>query len=123
LPAILELWVRAGKKQAKLLLDFVIRASDAAHMSVADSIRQKLTIAFAPAHLSVNDESARHAGHAGARPGGESHFDVVIISESFSGLSRVERQRRVYAALDEEFRRGLHALSLRVETPAEAERG
>jgi BolA protein len=117
-----ELWVRTGKKQAKLLLDFAKRASDAALMSVADSIRQKLTIAFAPAQLSVSDESARHAGHAGARPGGETHFDVVIVSESFSGLSRVERQRRIYDALDEEFRRGLHALSLKARTPAEAER-
>jgi BolA protein len=117
-----ELWVRTGKKQAKLLLDFAKRASDAALMSVADSIRQKLTIAFALAQLSVSDESARHAGHAGARPGGETHFDVVIVSESFSGLSRVERQRRIYDALDEEFRRGLHALSLKARTPAEAER-
>jgi BolA protein len=91
-------------------------------MAVAQSIHRKLTAAFAPSDLSVSDESAHHAGHAGASPGGESHFDVRIVSESFTGLSRVERQRRIYAALDAEFRGGLHALSLKALTPAEAQR-
>jgi BolA protein len=89
-------------------------------MAVADTIREKLTAAFAPQTLTVADESARHAGHAGASPGGETHFDVRIISEQFQGVSRVERQRRIYAALDAEFRGGLHALSLKAQTPAEA---
>jgi BolA protein len=89
-------------------------------MAVAETIRQKLTAAFTPEALSVTDESARHAGHAGARAGGESHFDVRIVSEKFHGLTRVERQRRVHAALDAEFRGGLHALSLKTLTPAEA---
>jgi BolA protein len=91
-------------------------------MAVADPIRQKLTAAFAPEALTVTDESARHAGHAGASPGGETHFDVHIVSGQFSGLTRVERQRRVYAALETEFRGGLHALSLKTLTPAEAGR-
>jgi BolA protein len=91
-------------------------------MTVTDSIKQKLTSAFAPLELEVQDESARHEGHAGHKPGGETHFDVHIVSEAFAGLSRVERQRRIYVALDAEFRAGLHALSLKVQTPAEAGR-
>lgn len=89
-------------------------------MAVADRIREKLTSAFAPAELVVTDESARHAGHAGARPGGETHFDVRIVSADFDGASRVERQRRVYAALADELKTQVHALSLTTLTPAEA---
>ena len=89
-------------------------------MVVAETIRQKLTAAFAPEALSVTDESAHHAGHAGAQPGGETHFNVRIVSAQFTGLTRVERQRRIYAALEAEFRAGLHALSLKALTPAEA---
>jgi BolA protein len=89
-------------------------------MSVAQTIREKLTAAFAPAHLVVEDESAKHHGHAGALPGGETHFGVVIVSSAFEGLSRVERQRRVYAALSDEMRGRVHALSLKAQTPAEA---
>ena len=92
-------------------------------MTVTDLIKQKLTSAFAPSELVVEDESARHEGHAGHRPGGETHFDVHIVSEAFTGLTRVERQRRIYAALDAEFRAGLHALSLKAQTPAEFGRG
>jgi BolA family transcriptional regulator, general stress-responsive regulator len=89
-------------------------------MSVADSICEKLTAAFAPKELVVEDESDRHAGHAGARPGGETHFNVRIVSEAFDGVSRVERQRRVYAALADEMKVRVHALSLTTLTPAEA---
>jgi BolA protein len=92
-------------------------------MAVAETIRQKLTIAFTPSLLTVADESAQHEGHAGHRPGGETHFDVHIVSDAFTGVTRVERQRRIYAALDAEFRAGLHALSLKAQTPAEAGRG
>jgi len=89
-------------------------------MSVAATIVKKLTVAFAPTDLSVEDESARHAGHSGARPGGETHFNVRIVSASFEGVSRVERQRRVYAALADELKpNGVHALSLTTLTPAE----
>jgi BolA protein len=91
-------------------------------MAVAENIKRKLTDAFMPLELAVTDDSARHQGHAGHRPGGESHFDVRIVSAAFEGVPRVERQRRIYAALDEEFRGGLHALTLKAMTPAEAAR-
>jgi BolA protein len=89
-------------------------------MSAANRIHEKLTMAFTPAELMVEDQSARHVGHAGARPGGESHFHVRIVAAIFDGLSRVERQRRVYAALDAELRGTVHALSLTALTPQEA---
>jgi len=89
-------------------------------MTVAENIKRKLIITFAPEDLTVSDQSAQHEGHAGHRPGGETHFDVRIVSAQFDGLTRVERQRRIYAALDDEFRGGLHALSLKALTPAEA---
>ena len=88
--------------------------------AVADAIRIKLEQAFTPERLEVVDDSARHAGHAGARGEGESHFNVVIVSSVFQGLSRVERQRRVNAALAEEFAAGLHALSIKAKAPGEA---
>jgi len=93
-------------------------------MPVADTIREKLTTAFVPAALDVVDESQRHAGHAGATRAdgsqGETHFHVRIVSIAFEGASRVERQRRVYAALAEELKGPVHALSLAALTPAEA---
>ncbi|SRR5258707_482736 len=89
-------------------------------MTMADTIRAKLTAAFAPAELIIEDDSAKHAGHSGARPGGETHYSVRVVSESFAGLSRVERQRRVYAALAEELKPDkIHALALTTITPAE----
>jgi BolA family transcriptional regulator, general stress-responsive regulator len=89
-------------------------------MTVADTIRRKLEAAFAPSELVVEDDSAKHAGHSGARPGGETHFSVRLVSESFAGLGRVERQRRVYAALADEMKpNGIHALALTTLTPAE----
>jgi BolA family transcriptional regulator, general stress-responsive regulator len=95
-------------------------------MTVADTIHQKLTEAFAPALLQVNDDSAHHAGHAGAARAdggvGETHFSVRLVSEKFEGVPRVERQRRVYAVLDAQFKAGLHALSLTALTPAEVSR-
>ena len=89
-------------------------------MTVTDTIRDKLSAAFAPVALEVTDESAMHAGHAGARPGGETHFRVRIVSPAFEGISRVERQRRVYAALADEMRTRVHALALVTLTPTEA---
>jgi len=89
-------------------------------MTMADIIRGKLSAAFAPVALEVKDESAMHAGHAGARPGGETHFRVRIVSPAFQGASRVERQRQVYAALSEELEARVHALALVTLTPAEA---
>ena len=93
-------------------------------MTMADTIRRKLTASFAPSALDIEDESAKHAGHSGAREfgrgaDGETHFNVRIVSAAFEGVSRVERQRRVYAALAEELKGSIHALSLTTLTPAE----
>jgi BolA protein len=76
-------------------------------------IEEKLTEAFQPARLTVRDDSAAHAGHAGAAPGGETHYTVEIESEAFAGLSRVQIQRAVMMVLQGEFDTGLHALSLK----------
>jgi BolA protein len=84
---------------------------------VADIIHRKLTDAFQPSRLEIVDESHRHAGHAGARPEGETHFRVEIVSAVFIGHSRVARQRLVYAALADELRSDIHALSLATLTP------
>jgi BolA protein len=89
-------------------------------MRVADQIRSKLTAALHPSTLEIVDESHRHKGHAGARPNGESHFRVEIVSESFEGKTRLERQRMVYAALSEEMSHDIHALSLATRAPSEA---
>ena len=86
---------------------------------VVDGLRERLTAAFEPSHLEITDDSARHAGHAGARPQGESHFTVEIESAAFQGLSRVARQRLVNQALAEQFAAGLHALSIRARAPGE----
>ena len=88
-------------------------------MTRSETIRDRLGRQFAPEELRVEDQSARHAGHAGARPEGETHFHVHIVSAQFAGLSRVERQRRIYAALAGEFDTGLHALTLTALTPQE----
>jgi BolA protein len=92
-------------------------------MSTADTIRDKLTAAFAPTLLIINDDSAKHAGHSGATRDdgsrGETHFTVRVVSEKFTGLSRVERQRQVYAALADEMSGRVHALSLTALSPAE----
>ena len=88
-------------------------------MSTAETIRTKLTERFAPTRLMVVDESHRHAGHAGARPGGETHFNVTVVSAAFTGLNRVARQRLVYQTLSEELAGGVHALSLTTTTPDE----
>ena len=84
-------------------------------------LRAKLESALLPIALDIEDESARHAGHAGAREGGETHFKIRIVSHSFAGLSRVERQRKVYAAVAEELAERVHALSLVTLTPEEAD--
>lgn len=91
-------------------------------MSVAETIKQKLFAALAPSELQVIDDSARHAGHAGARPAGETHFNVVIVAAAFAGQSRIERQRLVHTLLADELAGPVHALSLRLMTPDEAGR-
>lgn len=86
---------------------------------VAENIRRKLEQALQPVQLEIRDNSARHAGHAGAREGGESHFHVTAVSPRFSGLNRVARQRLVYGALAEELAGPVHALSLALRAPGE----
>jgi len=88
-------------------------------VSVADTIREKLTNKLAPTRLLIVDESARHAGHAGAHPDGESHFTVTVVSASFTGLTRVARQRLVYQTLATELATRVHALSLTTLAPDE----
>jgi BolA protein len=89
-------------------------------MSVADTIRRKLTERFTPVRLDIVDESHRHAGHAGARLEGETHFAVTVVSSVFAGQNRVARQRLVYETLAEELATRVHALSLTTLTPDEA---
>jgi BolA protein len=88
-------------------------------MTIADGMRRKLTASLAPLELVVEDESARHAGHAGARPGGETHFHVRIVARAFEGLSRIARQRRIHEILSEELRTRVHALSIDARAPDE----
>ena len=82
-----------------------------------DRIRDSLEQAFNPELLEITDDSAKHAGHAGAAPGGETHYTVEIISEAFEGLSRVQLQRAINMVLAPEFESGLHALSLKASAP------
>ncbi len=91
-------------------------------MHVASRVRAKLTAALAPERLEIIDESHRHAGHSGARPEGETHFRVEIVSAAFEGQPRVLRQRRVHEILADELKSDIHALSLVTLTPAEAAR-
>ncbi len=85
----------------------------------ADRIRALVSAACAPALLDVRDDSGLHAGHAGAAPGGETHYSVLVVSDRFAGQGRVARHRMVNAALDREFASGLHALALTLLTPDE----
>ena len=88
-------------------------------MSVAETIRRKLTERLAPLRLDIVDESHRHAGHAGARPEGETHFAVTIVSAAFVGLGRVARQRLIYQILADELATRVHALALTTLAPGE----
>jgi BolA protein len=85
----------------------------------SERIEAALQAAFQPVALQVIDESAMHAGHAGASPGGETHYLVAMQSDQFVGVSRVARSRAVHQALAAEFGTGLHALSLRLQAPGE----
>jgi BolA protein len=88
-------------------------------MSVADTITEKLSEAFAPQSLKVIDESHQHEGHAGHRGGGESHFRVYIVSSAFRGKSRLERHRMINSALFGELQSGVHALAIHAAAPEE----
>jgi len=85
----------------------------------ADRIAAALAAAFPPAEVEVLDDSHRHAGHAGAAPGGETHYTVRVVSPAFAGMNRVARSRAAHEALAAEFASGLHALGLTLKTPEE----
>jgi BolA protein len=87
--------------------------------SRAARLEAVLTRTFAPLLLRVVDDSARHAGHAGAQAGGQTHYSVLLVAEAFRGMTRVARSRAVHAALAEEFSGGMHALALTLRTPEE----
>lgn len=87
--------------------------------SYRQRIERKLTEGLAPTRLEIEDESHRHAGHAGHRPEGETHFRVIIVSSAFTGLGRVERQRLVYGILRDELAERVHALAMTTLAPGE----
>jgi len=91
-------------------------------MRTADTIVDKLNQAFTPDDLRVLDESAQHQGHAGHRPGGESHFRIYIVAQAFKGKSRIERHRLINDALATELRGGVHALAIHASAPGEQTR-
>ncbi len=84
-----------------------------------ERLRDALSSAFDPVRLDIVDDSAHHAGHAGATPAGETHYAIVMVSAAFRGQSRVARSRAVHAQLAPEFSAGLHAVSLRLLAPDE----
>jgi BolA family transcriptional regulator, general stress-responsive regulator len=88
-------------------------------MRTQDVITEKLQRAFAPESLRVEDESHRHAGHAGHRPGGQTHFRLYIVSDAFNGKGRLERHRMINAALAAELDGGVHALAIHAAAPGE----
>jgi BolA family transcriptional regulator, general stress-responsive regulator len=89
-------------------------------MTLKEWITHALEQRFQPTVLTVADESHQHAGHAGWREGGETHFRLDIVAGAFAGKSRVERHRMVNAALAPAFERGLHALAIQARAPGEA---
>jgi BolA protein len=86
-------------------------------MSRKDRIAAILTEALRPIRLDIVDESDRHAGHAGARPGGETHYRINIVSPALAGKGRVERHRMINALLAAEFASGMHALTIAAAAP------
>ncbi len=88
-------------------------------MRTADVITKKLTEAFAPQSLEVVDESHHHEGHAGHRPGGQTHFRIYIVSDAFKGKTRLERHRLINGILWGELKGGVHALAIHAAAPGE----
>jgi len=81
-------------------------------MTMRDKIEAKLMAAFTPSSLVVTDDSYQHAGHGGAREGGETHFSIQIVSSAFAGKSRVEMHRAINTLLADEFAERVHALAI-----------
>jgi len=88
-------------------------------MGVREAIARKLTETFTPLSLEVLDESHRHEGHAGHRPGGETHFKVYIVADAFQGKSRLARHRMINETLAGELKSGVHALAIHAAAPDE----
>jgi BolA family transcriptional regulator, general stress-responsive regulator len=88
-------------------------------MRTAETIEKKLTEAFSPQSLNVLDESHQHEGHAGHRPGGQTHFRVYIVANAFKGKSRIERHRMINGILSDELAAGVHALAIHAAAPGE----
>ncbi len=86
---------------------------------IRDLIEKRLRETFQPESLAVIDESHLHAGHAGARPGGETHFRVRMTATAFEGVTRLRRQREVLAILQDQLDGPVHALALRLKAPSE----
>jgi BolA family transcriptional regulator, general stress-responsive regulator len=88
-------------------------------MLVRDTITRKLNDAFAPESIDVVDESSLHEGHAGHRPGGQSHFRIYIVSQAFAGKSRIDRHRMINTVLADDLAGGVHALAIHAAAPGE----
>jgi BolA family transcriptional regulator, general stress-responsive regulator len=106
-------------KRAKSALTGTLPLLKPGSMRTADLITQKLTEAFSPQSLNVVDESHQHEGHAGHRPGGQTHFRIYIVSEQFKGKTRLERHRLINGALSEELAGSVHALAIHAAAPGE----
>jgi BolA protein len=88
-------------------------------MHLRETIAEKLKAALDPESVRVIDESELHVGHAGHRPGGESHFRIYIVSKAFQGKGRIERHRMINAVLASELAGGIHALAIHAAAPGE----
>lgn len=88
-------------------------------MNLEPVMRERLAAALSPESLDITDDSAAHAGHAGAAPGGNTHWTVTIVSRSFAGKPTLARHRLVYSALGELMNHPIHALQIRARTPDE----
>jgi BolA family transcriptional regulator, general stress-responsive regulator len=97
-----------------------IAAAMSAEKTVQYTLTNKLREAFAPESLDVVDESHLHEGHAGHRPGGETHFRIYIVSPAFEGKSRIERHRMINTTLAAELAGSVHALAIKAQAPGEA---
>ena len=86
---------------------------------VETMMEQKLRTAFAPSVLIIENDSHRHAGHAGSPGTGTSHFSVTMTAQTFEGMGRIDRQRKVYAVLADELAGPVHALALKLKAPSE----
>jgi BolA protein len=92
---------------------------EAATGPVAAQMIERLTAALSPTRLELEDQSNQHIGHAGHDARGESHFALIIESAAFTGLNRVERQRKIYAALGDLMHERVHALTIKAKAPGE----